>query len=103
MVEEFLQHNRSPLLHNGAYLGAVAAAMFFCLFMDTLDLMVIKSWDSKLIEGMAEFEHPNPPDSTKGPVIPLWNGDLDRESFNPQARAALIESIKLGVYRPPKL
>ena len=103
IVEEFLQHRRVSLRKSKAYLGAVVATVFFCLFMDAVFLVVIKSWDSKLIEGMADFEHPNPLDSTKGPVIPLWKGDLSRETFNPNARAILLESIRLGVYQPPAL
>jgi len=102
IVEEFLQHSRVPLLDNGMYLGAVAASVFFCILMDATGYIQMKNWDERVVEGMVEFEHPNPPGSTKGPVISLWKGDDDRERSNPSARAALIESIKLGVYRPPK-
>jgi hypothetical protein len=101
-VEEFLQNSRVSLRNNGAYLGAVAAAVFFCMLMDLFGFIQMKNWDEKLVEGMSAFEHPNPPGSTRGPVIPLVKGDVERELFNPRARAALIESIRLGVYQPPK-
>ncbi len=102
-VEEFLQYRKKPLLNNGAYLCAVVAAIVFSLSMDAIGLMVKSKWDSRIVQGMVVFEHPNPPDSTKGPVIPLWDGDYARETLNPGARAALMESIRLGVYQPPKL
>jgi hypothetical protein len=103
IVEEFLQHTRVPLLHNRAYLGAVAAAVCFSLFMDAVAIVVIDNWDDQLIQGMTNFEHPNPPDSTEGPDMPSWKGHPKLEAFNPKARAVLFESIRLGVYRPPKL
>lgn len=103
IVEEFLQHSRISLLNNGAYITVMAAALFFSIFMDAFGFAMMNSWDGKLIEGMADFEHPNPPDSTKGPVLPLWKVDPDRESFNTKARAILFESMRLGVYQPPKL
>ena len=103
IAEEFLQHSRVSLLNNTAYHGAVAVAVLFCLFMDSLNSIFIRNWDAKLIEGMTSFEHPNPPDSTIGPVIRLWKGDIDRDAFNAKARIILFESIRLGVYRPPQL
>jgi len=102
IVEEYLQHSRVSLLNNGGYLAAVAATVFFFILMDALGFSLMKIMDRGLVEGMVEFEHPNPPDSTKGPVIDLWKGGVDFEKINPSARAALIESIRLGVYRPPK-
>ena len=101
VVEEFLQNSRTSLLNNGVYLGAVAAAVFFCLFMDAVNLDVINNWNGSLLEGMADFEHPSSPESTRGPAIPLWKGDVGAEPFNVRARAVLIESIRLGTYKPP--
>ena len=101
-VEEFLQYSPKPLRKNPVFLGTVIASIVFCIVMDAVGFTIMKSWDRSIVEGMTEFEHPNPPDSTKGPVIPWWKGDVDRETFNPTARAALQESIRLGVYQPPK-
>ena len=102
VVEEFLQHSRVSLLNNGAYLGAVAAAVFFSIFVDAIGFSTMKVMEKRIVEGMVEFEHPNPPDSTIGPIVPLWKGDVELPKSNPRARAALIESIRLGVYRPPE-
>lgn len=103
IVEEFVQHSRTPLLRNDLYLGGVAAAMLFSLFMDAVGLAQIKYSSSQLVQGMSAFEHPNQPGSTEGPDIPSWKGHPNLEAFNPIARAILLESIRLGVYRPPAL
>jgi hypothetical protein len=103
LAEEFVQHRRGSLLDCGAYLGAVAVAVLFCLFMDLLGFVAFKTWDGRLTAGMAIFEHPNPAGSTEGPLIPKT--DVERRIFavHPQSRAILIESMKLGVYQPPAL
>jgi hypothetical protein len=103
IVEEFVQHERVSLLENRTYLSATAVAVLFCLCMDLLGFMVMRNVDGKIVEGMALFEHPNPPNSTEGPVIPLIQGDRTAAATNLKSRAILIESIKLGVYRPPDL
>jgi len=103
VAEQFLQKGKKNLLDSGVYLCFAAASMSFCIFMDTLNLIEINSWDKTLVEGMKAFEHPTPPDLNKGPLLPLWKGDIDREAYNPQARAILIESMRLGIYRPPQL
>lgn len=101
-VEEFLQHQRKSLLNNGAYLSAVAAAVLFSLFMSAIGSLMIEKRDRLLIEGMTSFEHPATPESTEGPDIPLPDENAWRASFKPHARAVLVESIRLGVYLPPK-
>ena len=103
IVEEFLQRRRIALLNSGMYLSAVAAAAFLCLFMDGLGFLMFQSFNGRLIQGMAAFEHPNPPNSTEGPDIGLWNYDPESAAFKARARAILIESIKLDVYQPPVL
>ena len=103
IVEEFVQHERVSLLESRTYLSAMAVAVLFCLCMDLLGSIVMKNVDGKIVEGMALFEHPNPPDSTEGPVIPIIKGDRTAAATNPKSRAILIESMKLGVYRPPAL
>jgi hypothetical protein len=102
IAEEFLQHSRVSLLNNGTYLGAVAAAVCFCLFMDAVGIVMIHFWEEQLIQGMTIFEHPNPPESTEGPDVPWSKDHPELKSFNPKARAILFESIRLGVYRPPR-
>jgi hypothetical protein len=103
IVEEFLQHRRVSPLNNGAYLSAVIVAMLFSLFMDAVGCLLIERQDRLLLQGMTSFEHPATPESTEGPDIPLPDEPAWRASFKPHARAVLIKSIRLGVYRPPTL
>jgi len=106
IVEEFLQFSRASFLDNGIYLGAVAAALLFCLTMDMVGSTRIEGRRLDLLQAMAEFEHPIPPDSAPSPSIPLPpppdSGGVPN-LWNTHARSVLIESIKLGVYRPPPL
>ena len=103
LAEEFVQHKRGRLLESGTYLSAVTIAVLFCLFMDLLGSIVMKNWNGKIIEGMTVFEHPNPPGSTEGPVILRTEDERRLAALHPPSRAILIESMKLGVYRPPAL
>jgi hypothetical protein len=83
--------------------SALIAAVLFSLYMDAVGIARMRFWKDQLAQGMAAFEHPNPPSSTEGPDVPSWKGHPDLEAFNPVARAILFESIRLGVYRPPPL
>jgi len=103
IAEEFVQHRRGSLLNSRTYLSAVAVAVLFCLFMDLLGFIVIKTWDGKLTAGMAIFEHPNPPGSTEGPLIPKTEFERRILAIHKPSREVLIESMKLGVYQPPAL
>jgi hypothetical protein len=103
IAEEFLQYDRTSEWKGHVYLGAVGLAMVFSILMDAAGLIMIRTWDQQLVLGMTAFEHPNPTGSTEGPDMPAWKGHPELESFNPIARAILFESIRLGVYRPPKL
>lgn len=103
LAEEFVQHRRGSLLNSGTYLGAVTVAVLFCLFTDLLGSIVMGNWDRNLVEGMTIFEHPNPPGSTEGPVIPRNDVERRLAVLHPHAREILIQSMKLGVYEPPAL
>ena len=103
IAEDFLQYSRVSLLNNRGYLGGTAVAVLFCLSMDAVGTVVINYQNSQLIQGMTTFEHPNPLDPTEGPDMPSWKGHPELEAFNPKARAILFESMRLGVYQPPKL
>jgi hypothetical protein len=103
-VQEFgLDRDRSVTQRN-LYRVVVAACLCFSLFMDAAEIPVIRSNNRNLVLGMAMFEHSvNSSTSTSGPVLPLWAGDTARVQANPRARVVLIESMRLGVYRPPVL
>jgi len=107
IVEEFLQHKRVPLLNNGIFLGAVTAAVLFSLIMDLAGATVIEERNRRLVQAMAEFEHPtmqqpeplpSPPYSVPGP-----HGESEELPLRARFRALLIQSMDLGVYRPPSL
>ncbi len=102
VAEEFVQHRPVTLPNNGVYLGTVAFAVIFSLSMDAIGIQMIYFWRNLTLEGMYKFEHPISPGSTDGPGIEKWNYGVQGKAFNPHARAILIESMKLGVYEPPK-
>lgn len=105
IVEEFVQPRRRPLLNDGIFLSAVAAAILFSLFMDFAGAHAIDVRNQVLVEAMLRFEHPTPQDPAPSPSIPVkgpW--PLATSSpFNPHAREVLLESMKLGIYSPPDL
>jgi hypothetical protein len=103
IVEEFLQHRRVSPLGNGFFLGAAAAAILFSLCMDWVGSITLEKRNLEFIQAMTAFEHPASPGSTVGPapLLPLPPNSPEIDEFNRESRAILIQSIKLGVYRPP--
>jgi hypothetical protein len=107
IVEEFLQHKRVPLLSNGIFLGAVTAAVLFSLFMDLAGATAIEERNRRLVQAMANFEHPTvqqPEPSPSPPYsVPGLQGESEELALRARSRALLLQSINLGVYRPPAL
>jgi hypothetical protein len=101
IVEEFVERSRVSLLHNGVYLGAVAATVLFALFMDAVGTLVIQNRSSELIKEIVEFKHPQSLEELSAMDIPWPEKDAIHLAFNRQARDILNESIRLGVYQPP--
>ena len=103
IVEEFLQFKSGPLLNNGILLSSIALAILFSLFMDEVGLLMIEGRSRATVQAMAEFEHSSALGYAVGPMPPSSSpeGRAERDALNLGARDILIESIKLGIYRPP--
>ena len=103
IVEEFLQHRRESLQDSGIFLGAMAAAVLFSLCMDLAGANGLDARNRTLENAMAEFEHPTNPASalSPAPLAPLPGPPGN--DFNTQARDIVIQSMNLGVYKPPPL
>ncbi|MGA3264779.1 MAG: hypothetical protein ABSC47_12140 [Terracidiphilus sp.] len=107
IVEEFLQYRRAPLLKNKFYLGAVAVAVLFSLCADAMGLSMLGLRDRALFQAVVAFEHPTLPQPITG-ITPQLSGSealsdafYQRAAFNQETREMLMQSIKLGIYRPP--
>lgn len=98
LAEEFLQHRREALLNNSPYLAAVLVSAFFGLCMDEIGYLNLTRRNHELVVGMASFEHSLTTGSDEGP-LPALNVD---KKINQEIRGILNESIRLGVYEPPK-
>jgi hypothetical protein len=105
IVEEFLQYSRAPLLDNGIFLCAVAAAVLFSLTMDLIGFNLIERRNRDLVQAMTQFEHPSSPDAapSPAPVFSMPDSGGLSNAWNLRARETLLRSIRLGVYRPPPL
>lgn len=105
VVEEFLLDRQVPFLKNNIYLGAVASAILFSLAMDVIGYVYIEIRNHDNTQAMAIFEHPlaQDPEPSPAPKRFKLRSPADTEAFYLRARTVLLESIRLGVYRPPPL
>jgi hypothetical protein len=103
-VEEFVQFSRAPLLRNNVYLGVMAAAILFSLSMDLIGSNLVGARERDLVKAVSEFEHPTLADPAPSPsppiAMPLSGGASS--AWGQHARMILLQSIKLGIYRPPE-
>jgi hypothetical protein len=102
IVEEFLL-NKSVTRRNRILISTIAFSVVFALIMDAGGWHYSVVRKRELFRGMAVFEHSASPESTAGPILPLPNQPASSDLVDLQARAILIQSIKLGVYQPPVL
>jgi hypothetical protein len=101
IVEEFVQHEDVPLLHNHNLLVAIAGAVLFALSMDGVGWLNLESRNRWIIVGMAAFEHPVSRESSIGPILPYPNQNARLDELDRRAPAILRQSTKLGIYKPP--
>ena len=99
LAEEFLQHRKGALLNNGPYLAVVFASVFFALCTDEIGYRDLAERNHKLAMGMAAFERAPTSTADDVPMPPLYG----EKPPNRELRAILSESIRLGVYTPPRL
>jgi hypothetical protein len=102
IVEEFLL-NEGTTRRNSIVTSAIAFAVAFSVIMNVGGWHYSVVRNRELIRGMTVFEHPVSPESTAGPILPLPNQPASSDVVDLQARAILIQSIRLGIYRPPTL
>jgi hypothetical protein len=102
VVEEFLQHRNETMLNNGPYLAMAVTAVVFALCMDEIGYLNLVRREHEVIKGMSAFEHPATPGATDGPVLPFAHEPANFTAFRARAREGLSESIRLGVYEPPR-
>jgi hypothetical protein len=100
VAEEFLEQRSERILRNGLYIATTVAAIFLALCMDVTGTRFLDRRNSEIVLGARAFEHPATPGSTEGPVLDDNPSDAD---FRVMARDILTDSIRLGVYEPPKL
>ncbi|MGB7265374.1 MAG: hypothetical protein WBC92_07660 [Terracidiphilus sp.] len=99
VVEEFLQRRGRPLLSDNWYLALAMLAIAFSLCTDEIGYLRLAGRERADVKAMAAFEHPATPDSTEGPEPSSAHEDV---MVGIRSRATLIDSIRLGVYEPPK-
>ena len=98
--EEFMQYKSERLLWNGTYIATTVAAIVLALCANVTGTRGLERRNSEVARGMQAFEHPATPGSTEGPVP----GDDPSDAwFRAAAREILTDSIRLGVYEPPRL
>ncbi|MGB8029897.1 MAG: hypothetical protein WCF30_09540 [Terracidiphilus sp.] len=103
VAEEFLQHRSKTLLRDRAYVAMTVAAIVLALCMDIAGTKSLVQRESEVARGMYAFEHPATPGAIEGPVLGHPPEDPIETAFHTFARQSLIESIRLGVYEPPRL
>jgi hypothetical protein len=99
LAEEFLQRRKGALLNNGPYLAAAISSILFGLCMDEIGYLNLARRNRELVMGMVSFERSLASAPEDGPTLPVSDHDKDA---NQQMRAILKESIRLGIYDPPK-
>ena len=102
IVEEFMWSRRGPLLHDDAYLAVFLTTVFFALIMDGAGCLDLANRNRDTVKGMQEYEHPVSAASTDGPVLVFDGSNPVLNRLEPYARTTLSESIRLGVYEPPR-
>ncbi len=70
--------------------------------MDRAGTKSLTQREHELANGMYAFEHPVKPGVTEGPVLSHPGDDPSDAEFRALARKILIDSIRLGVYEPPR-
>lgn len=99
---EFLERRSSPLLNNGPYLMMTVMAIVFSLCVDQIGSMSLARREQDTVRGMQEFEQSATSDTGAGPVVPFIRETPGLAVFRSRTRGILQESIRFGVYSPPR-
>ncbi len=102
VAEEFLSVRKVPLLNNQGYVAATAAAVVLALCMDEVGYLQLVRRTQEAMQGMAAYEHSASVGSGDGPVPNPGRSNATVDSLRRRAPQILGESIRLGVYEPPR-
>ncbi len=100
VAEEFLEYRSETVLRSRIYIATTVAAIVLALCMDVTGTRDLVRRNSEIVLGMQAFEHPATPGSTESPVL---DDNPNHADFRVVAREILTDSIRLGVYEPPRL
>ena len=100
VAEEFLERRSEALLNNRAYIATAVLTLALTQSMDRIGAKCLAQREHEMVTGMYAFEHPATPGSTEGPVL---DDDPSDAWLLPLTRETLTDSIRLGVYEPPRL
>jgi hypothetical protein len=102
VVEEFLQKRGGPIVNNNPYVAMTGVAVLFGLCMDYVGNANLSRRENDAKIGMAAYERTAGTTSLEGPIPPVpFENDVIK-TLRTRSRAILTESVKLGVYEPPK-
>ena len=103
MAEEFLQNRNERSFGDRACVAMIVTTMAFGFFMDQLWYRYLVQREQNMVEAMAAYERtaalPSPVSPV--PIYPIETGGMI--SLRQRALVILGESVRLGVYEPPKL
>jgi len=101
ICEEFLHERHETLLRNTPLWAVIIVSMAFSLSMDLQGYREMSRRKDSIVQGMAAFEH-SPAGRFDGPVQASANEPESATALRAFFRDVLCESIRLGVYEPPK-
>ena len=101
ICEEFLHERQGTLLRNTPLWAVIIVSVAFSLSMDLRGYREMSSRRDTLVQGMAAFEH-SPVGRIDGPVQAYPNETDSETALRVLVHDVLNESIRLGVYEPPK-
>jgi hypothetical protein len=102
-VEEFLQRRNDPLLSIGPYLMVAIVTVLVALWSDGIGYRELVGREDMAVKWMAAYEHPGSPGSDEAPMPPFKEKSELTTVWRAQSRLILNDSIRLGVYEPPRL
>jgi hypothetical protein len=102
VVEVFPRIWKEPLVNNQLYVAAMTAAILLGLCMDEMGYLQLERRRREATQGMAAYENSVSPRSINGPGLNLGRSSAIIDSLRRRAPVVLDESIRLGVYEPPR-
>jgi hypothetical protein len=100
--EEFLQKQRERLVKNKLLWTATILSVMFSLSMDVYGYLNLAQRKDAVVQDMAVFEHSHA-GALDEPMLTSPDESPDATGLSESDRDVLIESIRLGIYEPPKL